>query len=688
MEYLIGGELSFAIRRLSGSMLRAAFFVLCSGTFLLHAAELPIREVILYKHGVGFFERSGSIPAGESAQLDFKASEMNDVLKSLIINGKNERVAGLRYDSGVPLDQKLAEFPFRVEASQPLSSVLDQLKGAKVEMQVGAEKVSGAIIAARTVSGDKDRAERQQIVLLMDSGDMRTFDLDAASSIRLEDPRLQTQFRDYLGALTAARSKEKRSVYIDGNTAGGRDITAQYIIPTAMWKSSYRLLFGESGEPTLEGWAIVDNTTDEDWNNVQMALVSGKPISFISELYAPRYVQRELAELPEQQAQKPVLYQGAVNGVPTVDAEAAMRPSAGLNLMEQAKTAPAPRAYGGYFSTSKDTSYQRSSITPSTSGIEIADLFEYRIAQPVTIKRDESAMLPFLQDKIKARKVVVYSDMNALHPLNAAELVNSTGKTLDGGPITVYDGGSYVGEALVETVKANDKRLVSYGVDLGTRVTNKIDSQDRIERELHLNRGILTVRVALVRKTEYAIHNVDSKAKTLIIEHPLVTGFRVLNQKPVETTASVRRFELTLGPNASETFPVTEEQVTDETVGVSDLTPDVLIQYTNNKGLTDAGRRDLQQIVDLKRQIAANSSDSETTRTRISNVTNDETRVRQNLASLNSVSGQQDLVQKYASQLAQLEQQIATLRDHEGELGSKNAQLQASLNNRIENLSF
>ena len=278
--------------------------------------------------------------------------------------------------------------------------------------------------------------------------------------------------------------------------------------------------------------------------------------------------------------------------------------------------------------------------------------------------------------------------MTSTHPLNAAELVNSTAKTLDGGPITVYDGGGYVGEALVETVRANDKRLISYGVDLGTRITRNLDSEEREERELHLKRGIMTIRAATVRKTSYSIANLDSKAKTLIIEHPLAEEFQVLSDKPSETTSTARRFEVKLGASATQTFPVLEERVQEEGVGIASLTPDVLVQYTANKHLSDTGRRDLEQIVDLKRQITANSSDAQLTTGKITNITSDEERVRHNLASLTAVSGQQELVQKYAGQLAQLEQQIATLRDHQADLGVKNAQLQATLDDRIEKLSF
>src|ERR1700734_2101331 len=130
---------------------------------LAPSAELPVRTVVLYKHGVGYFERGGPLGPGESARLDFRAEEMNDVLKSLTINDRGGKVTGLRYDSSIPLDQKLNEFPFRINNGEPLSAVIDQLKGARIEMEFGPQKVSGAIVSARLVAGDKERAEREQL---------------------------------------------------------------------------------------------------------------------------------------------------------------------------------------------------------------------------------------------------------------------------------------------------------------------------------------------------------------------------------------------------------------------------------------------------------------------------------------------------------------------------------------------
>ena len=252
--------------------------------FVAHSAfavELPVRQVVLYKHGVGYFERSGTIPAGEPARLEFKASEMNDVLKSLTIAEKGSgKVSGLRYDSSIPLDQKLAEFPFHVEGNQPLSAIFDQLRGARVELQFSTEKSTGIIVSARlTPSAPPPAAAsgREQLTLFLDNGDLKTFDLAAASGIRFSDSKLQAQFRDYLMAVASSRSVDKRSLFIDSTGPNAsREISAAYIVPSPVWKSSYRLDLSNAA-PVLEGWAIVDNTTGEDWTQVRMSLVSGPP---------------------------------------------------------------------------------------------------------------------------------------------------------------------------------------------------------------------------------------------------------------------------------------------------------------------------------------------------------------------------------------------------------------------------
>jgi hypothetical protein len=329
-----------------------------------------------------------------------------------------------------------------------------------------------------------------------------------------------------------------------------------------------------------------------------------------------------------------------------------------------------------------------SAIAAAAEGRELGDLFEYRIGQPVTIRKNESAMLPFLQQTIDGRKLLIYSDHNSQHPTNAAELTNSSGKTLDGGPITVYDGGAYAGEALMETLKASDKRLISYGVDLGTRITEAFGSKGDLVREIHASRGIVTTKFAAEETRTYTIRNVDQKAKTLILEHPIRPGYTLLSQKPKEKTATNYRFELALAAGSTQEFVVNEERVYEQSIGVTNFNPDMLVSYLQNRALSAAGRAQLQRVVDQKRLIAENDRALQDIDTQMRSLNADEDRVRRNIQSLNNVAGQQQQVQTYARQLDSQEQQLATLRDKQAELQKKKATLQGDLDKLVEALTF
>lgn len=647
------------------------------------AADLPVREVILFKHGVGFFSRSGELKAGETAKLDFKAGDMNDVLKSLTVEEKGGgKVVGLRYDSSEPLDKKLEQFPFGIGDHFALSAVLDQMKGSRVELKYGSDLVAGQIISGRETTADKDRAAKEQLVLLLDSGEMRVIDLSAATGVRFLDPSVQRQFSDYLRVVAQARSKEKRSVYIDSTNAGARSLAANYMIPSPVWKSSYRLLFTDA-EPTLEGWAIVDNTTDEDWTNVALALVSGRPISFISELYAPKYRQRQVANLAEDANVAPVVYESEMQSLAKSAVPAGPTPAAADGMARRGYAAASP-----VIAEASSAMVSDSTVAVSAAGREVGELFEYRFGNPVTVKKGESAMLPFLQQKLNSRKILIFQESQGANPRNAAEVSNSTGKALDGGPITVYDGGTYAGEALMETLKAGDKRMISYAVDQGTRITTNIDSTRNNIQQISARRGIVTTKYSMQENKVYTIRNIDAKAKTLIIEHPLRANYKLVDAKPTETTTSAYRFEVKLAPKVETTLSVREEYPYYETTQVSNMNSDQLVEFIKGRSINDAGKRQLQTIADRKRQLADLDSQIAAVEADVTDTTRDQDRMRQNISSLNSVSGQQEQVQRYAKQLSDGEGRLATLRDQQRDGRKKKQGLEREMAGLVNKLEF
>lgn len=317
----------------------------------------------------------------------------------------------------------------------------------------------------------------------------------------------------------------------------------------------------------------------------------------------------------------------------------------------------------------------------------LGDLFAYRIGRPVTIRKGESAMLPFLQQKIKARKLLIFNEANgSQHPLNAVELTNDTGKTLDGGVVTVLDDGAYAGEALFETIKEDDKRLVSYAVDLGMRITTAFKTSSKMLSEFTLRRGILTTRHATRETRTFTIRNVDQQAKTVIIERPARAGYKPVGEEPSEKTADRYRYEVQVPAGETVEFPVTEERVTSQSIGVTNLTYDRLVAYTRNKTLNAESRAKLEQIAGVKRSLADANREIQMLEKSIQELFQDQERLRRNISSLRSVSGQQQQVQTYALTLSRQEGELAKMRDRQAALRQQQSNLQTELNTLIETL--
>jgi hypothetical protein len=574
------------------------------------------------------------------------------------------------------------------------------LKGSRIEVKVGDRAETGSILSARGVEtgpeNDK-RLVREQLTLLLDSGDVTNLDLTSISSMRLLDAKLQQDLKQYLQAVAQAKSRDRRSIYIDSTGRGSRNLHVSYIAPTAIWKSSYRLVLDEANS-ILEGWAIVDNTTDEDWSNVKLAVVSGRPISFISLLDTPRYGRREVAELPEDKAAGPVVYGGSVDG-PLPGDHFAIGTGSGAGSgggmgggVYKAASPSAAKAFmpsaGMQAEELKEFAQLQTSSVEGATGTTLGELFEYNFAGPITIKKNQSAMLPFLQDKISARKLLIYTQNDGEHPVNAAEITNNTSKTLDGGPITVYDCGAYAGEALFETVKTGDRRLIGYAVDYGTRVTTAFDTGHRVVRELHVKNGTLELHYGEHTTRTYTIRNVDGKPKSLIVQQDGVQQYSVLSPKPSERTASAYRFEVKLPANTTQTLKVEEERTYLNSTSVSSSTPDFLLTVIVNKELSEQGRKQLKTVIDLKTTLAEAENSLGLAKTQADELTQDQTRLRADIDSLNRVKGQEDQVRKYSAQLADNEVQLAKLRDQRHELELRKANLDTEVRKAVDALDF
>jgi len=654
--------------------------------WLAQAAPLPVKRVVVYKNGVAFYERSGTVKPGEAATLDFRAAELDDVLKSLVLDAPGG-VLRVRYEFNDPGRSGEAPRVVRLNPQQPLVHLLDQWRGARLEMKYRGNSVSGVIVSGR-LAPLPNQGEKQELTLLLDSGSLAAFDLDAASDIRLADPGLQQQLSDALARMAKDLTPDRRTVHVDLAGSGERRLTARYLAPAPVWKSTYRLLLPDAGEATLEGWAIVENATGEDWNQVALSVVSGKPVSFLTRLLEARYVQRRVVELPGIEPEAPQTHAGGVIGG-ALPAPQMARADAGRTNRMMAKTAgPMAETAEAKAAAPAPLEMEMSAVDSAAEGREAGELFEYSFSTPVNARAGESLLLPFFQGRIAARRLLIYSDRSQANPRHAAEITNTTGKTLDGGPITVYHSSGYSGEALMEVLKSGEKRLISYAVDQAVRVTTNFESGEEIIRSLKASRGVLTTRTALVRTTVYTVSNADAKEKTLLVEHAVTPGWKLAKPKADETTAASYRFSVALPAQGSAKLAVAEEREMESSTAVTSLTPDILVRYTQNRSLSAAARQQLEAIAAKKREIAEADSEQRRTETELRELSGEQERLRQNINTLRNVAGQQEMVNRYAAELAKGDVRIVQLRDRQSELRRRKATLENELNALIEKLEF
>ena len=283
------------------------------------ATKLPVRRVILYKTGVGYFEHLGRIQNDQSIRIDFTSGQLNDVLQSLTILDLNGgRIAGVNYNSEAPLSQRLGTLRLPLEETTDISKFYGALRGARLVVTSGTSSVTGRLLSVERktrVSGGTT-LEVDLATLVSDTGEVHSVELTPAVSVRLAEPDVSGEVSRYLGLLSSVRQQDIRRMTIDTTGTGERQLYVSYISEVPVWKTTYRIVLpSKTGEsPLLQGWAIVDNTVGEDWNNVEFSLVAGAPQSFIQQLSQPYYARRPVIGLPELAQLSPQTHEGAMIG--------------------------------------------------------------------------------------------------------------------------------------------------------------------------------------------------------------------------------------------------------------------------------------------------------------------------------------------------------------------------------------
>lgn len=646
---------------------------------------IPVTSVVLFKHGVGYFERHGTINGEAAVELSFRASEMNDVLKSLtVLDHDGGVVSSISYESTQPLSKQLEDFAIHIPEGRAISGLLGQLVGTRAVVHRADGRSEGVITGVEPFTRQDGQAtiEGHRLALWVDGAALESHDLADVKRVELSDAALRKDLQHLLDILIGAKKKDKKRLTIFSRGDGERSMTVSYVIETPVWKTSYRALLYE-GQTAIQGWALVDNTQDEDWTEVSLTLVAGLPISFVHDLYSPRYKRRPVVVVEEEAAYAPPVLE---TGMPVAAAAPMMAPGAPPPPPAPAAPASARRSMAAPARAMPPPPPQ--AVTTRTQ--EVGDLLHYTIDNPVTVRRQQSALVPILHRDFKGKRIAIYNpDVREQNPMSALLFKNSTGLTLEGGPMTVIEDGAYIGEAMLDTIKPDEERVIPFSVELGCRV--QVDHRSDLTEVHHvrLSNGTLRLRRYRLNRRIYQLHNKTDRVIDLFLDHRFTRGFELENTPdPVERTDSFLRFRFDVPAKQTMEFVVTEKGSEYETLQVTTADVETFGVWLKSGYIDERTHASLAEIAALVTEIGALGRQIETHEAAIKQIFENQGRLRENLKALGSGADEKRLRERYVSELAGEEDRIAALRKAIEQLGDARKAKEAEVRTKISQLTF
>ncbi len=698
--------------------------------------NLPLTQVILFNSGVGYFQREGVVDGDTRVDLTFPVSDVNDLLKSLVLPDIGDgKVSAVSYDSQEPVEKTLKSFALDLTNNPTLAQILNQARGEKIEIVLQQNNaaqpgvMTGVVVGMEEQHqpGPKDTSVEVDVLNLLCAEGVRAIPLSQVQRLRFLNAALDSEFRRALEVLADAHNSQKRTVSLNFAGEGKRTVKVGYVVENPIWKTSYRLVLDKKGRPSLQGWAIVENTSDEDWKDVHMALISSRPISFQMDLYQPLFIPRPTVEPELFASLRPPTYQGAMNGQLGQVGGAGQAGAAagqiganpylntygqfggnrfqqnigqtgvqlgGLSMQnaQQAIMNPNNDLQNSINFNNGRLTYQElqqrrqqlrqakenakrigSAAALDPSGVasvanadEVGDYFQYSIGQKVTLPRQKSAMLPIVNQPVEGARVSIYNEsVQAKFPLLGLRFKNTTGQDLMQGPVSVYDGGTYAGDGRIMDLQPNEERLLSYAIDQGVEVKPSVNSAAERLISVKVVKGVIQITHKLRETKCYQVKNRAPQDRDLIIEHPLRDDWKLVQPgKADEVSRDVYRFNVPVAAGKTAKLEVVEERNRLTVAALSATDDQVIKVFLSGDVASPKLKEALNKALDFKARLAATRRDLAQVVKQLKAITDDQTRLRANLGQVPPTSAAyKRYLEKFDTQETEIEKLQKSIDD-------------------------
>jgi hypothetical protein len=556
-----------------------------------------------------------------------------------------------------------------------------------------------------------------------DTGALRTAELTDAVSVRMLDASLQKQFEDYLEIVSSAQNQQLRHLTLEDRGTGERQLQVSYISEVPVWKSTYRMVFPReaNGSAIVQGWAVVDNTVGADWDNVQLSLVAGAPQSFIQPLSQPIYTRRPEIPIATAQQSAPETHEAAEMKRAPISAGPLAVQSREYDRIELAGKLLTSSASESVAVVGRDAmglvrgvgsgggigSGSGNGFGPGVGGnvgggyiggvyrgsdaIQAGDIsanafddfFEYALAQPVTIHKNESAMVPILEQELPAEHVTLWSDRDR-SPLRAVWLENKSRLTLDSGSFSIFENGEFAGEGLLDPIHPGEKRLLSYAVDQAVKVHRADGAGTRRLHHVAVHNGVMVQTTEELTECTYTVTNAADEARTVIVEHGRRQNAKLESEtKPAEVTADAYRFRVAVDPHQSVDLRIAERAPVFESVQIDPDNDQTEFLVTMSKYTPDLEAR-LKPLIDAETALSDLNGRLDAIEQNEKTLTGDEVRDRDNVTALKG----NDAAKRFVDELNRAEDALEAARKDKADLEKQRDAARAKLESIIAGLSF
>ncbi|PIE99038.1 MAG: hypothetical protein CR988_00535 [Treponema sp.] len=599
---------------------------------------MPLKKVTLFSSGVAYYEHNGNVDNSKTFDFSFSPAQINDVLKSIAVHDAGADEILLKYDSSDTLEKTLQSLSVDLSEKPTIVDILKAQVGSEITANTS-EEITGRILSVDTIS-DKDTGK--SVLSLMTEGGITLIDISSMKNFAFTDSKKNADLKRALNLILNLSGEKQKKLKLELNGKKSRPVKISYVMEAPVWKMSYRLDMGNK-EAIFQAWAIIDNSTNFDWNNIELNLVTGRPVSFRQNLFEPYYAYRPELPLSIEGAAELEMYDSSV-GEPEYE-----------ELYEDAAPAMkmAPSRGNDFANASKAFSAKSSTVA--------GERFIFTPAKPVTLERQKSMMLPLKVLVMPAKKLSVFSNIpygQFVNPKLCIELTNESGFNLPAGPITISDNG-YAGDSLIKFLPKNEKRLISYGDDLLMQASSIRKNTNSI-KNVKINNGVMTLEKSHIYETVYTIKNQGEKTKKIVIEHNFNHNAKLFQTpEPTEKTPNLYRFTMDIPAGKTITYPVKENQIISSVTYLTNFNNSQLIGYSTNSEMPTRAKNVFKNIIAEKKKV---NDAQERLKHLISSkqeLENEQERTRKNMEALGSTRNSESFYEK----LLTIEEKISKMND-------------------------